>query len=57
MSTLNAVNPYPGNDMAASGFFFAMMGGSIAMALSNLGAAYGTAKSAIGISSMSTMKP
>lgn len=37
--------------------FFGYMGIAMAMALSNLGAAYGTAKSGVGISSMGVLKP
>ncbi len=42
---------------AASGAFFAFMGGAIAIAISNLGATYATAKCSIGIASMSALKP
>nr|PUA83625.1 vacuolar ATP synthetase [Toxoplasma gondii TgCATBr9] len=37
--------------------FFGFMGITAAMVFSNLGAAYGTAKSGVGISSMGVMRP
>ena len=39
------------------GAFFGYMGVSAALVLANLGAAYGTARSGVGISSMGVMKP
>mmetsp|Transcript_23388 Transcript_23388/g.23009 ORF Transcript_23388/g.23009 Transcript_23388/m.23009 type:complete len:176 (-) Transcript_23388:65-592(-) len=38
-------------------FFFGYMGIAVALVFSNLGAAYGTAKSGVGISSMGVLKP
>ena len=43
--------------MSAPAAFFAHMGVTIALGLANLGAAYGTAKSGIGIASMGVLKP
>merc|ERR1712071_69357 len=40
-----------------SSSFFGMMGVSSAIVFANLGAAYGTAKSGVGISSMGVMRP
>ena len=37
--------------------FFAFMGVALALAISNLGAAYGTAKAGIGIGSMAVTRP
>merc|ERR1711904_541463 len=37
--------------------FFGFMGATVALVFSNLGAAYGTAKSGVGVSSMGVMKP
>merc|ERR1719348_66497 len=37
--------------------FFGFMGAAIALVFSNLGAAYGTAKSAVGIASMGVISP
>lgn len=37
--------------------FFGFMGVAIALVFANLGAAYGTAKSGVGISSMGVLKP
>ena len=37
--------------------FFGFMGVSAALVFANLGAAYGTAKSGVGISSMGVMRP
>ena len=39
------------------GGFFGYIGVSCALVLANLGAAYGTARSGVGISSMGVMKP
>lgn len=38
-------------------FFFGFMGVACALVFANLGAAYGTAKSGVGISSMGVLKP
>ena len=43
-----------GNEPAA---FFGFMGVACALVFANLGAAYGTAKSGVGISSMGVLKP
>merc|ERR1711871_1840742 len=51
LSTLLAV------DCAASARFFGFMGAAGALVFANLGAAYGTAKSGVGVSSMGVMKP
>merc|ERR1739838_1122983 len=40
-----------------SGYFFGFMGVASALVFANLGAAYGTAKSGVGISSMGVMNP
>jgi len=40
-----------------SGYFFAFMGIACALVFANLGAAYGTAKSGVGICSMGVLKP
>jgi len=37
--------------------FFGFMGAAVALIFANLGAAYGTAKSGVGVSSMGVMKP
>ena len=42
---------------AATGAFFGHMGVAIALSMANLGAAYGTAKSGVGIASMGVLKP
>jgi len=41
----------------ASAPFFGFMGAAVALIFANLGAAYGTAKSGVGVSSMGVMKP
>mmetsp|Transcript_1602 Transcript_1602/g.3478 ORF Transcript_1602/g.3478 Transcript_1602/m.3478 type:complete len:168 (+) Transcript_1602:52-555(+) len=41
----------------ASAPFFGFMGAAVALVFANLGAAYGTAKSGVGVSSMGVMKP
>merc|ERR1711871_1216233 len=51
LSTLLAV------DCAASAPFFGFMGAAGALVFANLGAAYGTAKSGVGVSSMGVMRP
>lgn len=45
------------DDIPESAFFFGFMGVTSALALSNLGAAYGTAKSGVGVASMGIIKP
>ena len=45
------------NSNADAGAFFGYMGVSCALVFANLGAAYGTAKSGVGISSMGVLKP
>jgi V-type H+-transporting ATPase proteolipid subunit len=42
---------------AQSASFFGFMGVACALVFANLGAAYGTAKSGVGISSMGVLKP
>jgi len=44
-------------DCTASASFFGFMGAASALVFANLGAAYGTAKSAVGISSMGVISP
>jgi len=41
----------------SSPYFFAFMGIACALVFANLGAAYGTAKSGVGICSMGVLKP
>ena len=43
--------------MSASAAFFGHIGVAVALAFANLGAAYGTAKSGVGIASMGVLKP
>ena len=43
-------------NQGATGAFFAHMGVTVALGFANLGAAYGTAKSGIGIASMGVLK-
>ena len=45
------------SDSAQAAAFFGYMGVSCALVFANLGAAYGTAKSGVGISSMGVLKP
>mmetsp|Transcript_28064 Transcript_28064/g.27073 ORF Transcript_28064/g.27073 Transcript_28064/m.27073 type:complete len:98 (-) Transcript_28064:276-569(-) len=54
MSTIPNLNDELTNGAAV---FFSNMGVVIALGISNLGAAYGTAKSGIGIASMGVLKP
>ena len=56
MLSLMQVN---GGDNAQTGpeAFFGFMGVACALVFANLGAAYGTAKSGVGISSMGVLKP
>ena len=44
-------------DLVGPAAFFGYMGVSCALVFANLGAAYGTAKSGVGISSMGVLKP
>lgn len=46
-----------GNNDAYTQSFFGFMGVTSALVFANLGAAYGTAKSGVGISSMGVIKP
>ena len=52
MSTADIVNLYDGVN-----YFFGYSGVAIALVLANFGAAYGTAKSGVGICAMGVMKP
>ena len=45
------------SDSAQAAAFFGYMGVASALVFANLGAAYGTAKSGVGISSMGVLKP
>ena len=47
----------PNDDQPIYAPFFGVMGATFAMAFSAMGAAYGTAKSGTGISSMAVMRP
>ena len=47
--------PYIENESAAQ--FFGYMGAAIALTFANVGAAYGTAKSSIGIANMGVVSP
>ena len=44
-------------DVNSSSYFFGYMGIASALVFANLGAAYGTAKSGVGICSMGVLKP
>ena len=57
MSCTEINNPYCYNNDPAAYSFFGWVGCGAALVLANVGAAYGTAKSGIGIGSMSVTRP